>query len=236
MAIDLKAGVVLGLKFSQDSTLEYRCKSTVLQEFVSNGSLLGRKEHNWETRVSQRFIRVEQGLAHILTVSEPIGEAPEEPICGAQVHRQVVYAQMDEQGMIRETAGSFNTGSYAFPKEPVTEGSCWKAPALMILPGMPTPCRVENTYTVVGVEQVCGFECVRINVESTRASFEMTLPGNGQQARVESVNKGALFLAPRLGVLVRIETESSSVPHISDFVFRTESKVVQELVKFDVPA
>ncbi len=235
MALNLDQGMVLRLRLQQDMVLEYRCFTQVTQEFSSAGNLLGKKEHAWDTRVRQRVIRQEGDLSHILTVSEPIGEVPQEPIMGAQVMRQVMYAQINAFGNVLESVGGINSLSYAFPEEKVTVGSIWKRETQVILPGMPYPAPSTNTFTVIGEERVGGCDCVRIDMKASAAQFEMVLPAGQQKANVVSETSGSIFYAPEKGLMVRLEINTRSIPKIEGFAFNTISKMVQDLVSCDIP-
>ena len=234
MALNLDQGLVLRLRFQQDLLLEYRCFTQVTQEFSNAGSLLGKKEHAWDTRVRQRIIRQEGDISHILTISEPLGDIPQEPIMGAQVARQVMYAQINSYGNVVESVGGINSLSYAFPEERVTAGSVWKRDTQVILPGMPLPAPCTNTFTVKGEERAGGYDCVRIDMKSSAAQFEMDLPAGPQKANVVSETYGSIFYAPEKGLLVRLEINTRSIPKIEGFAFNTVSKMVQDLVSCEV--
>lgn len=233
MSINLNEGLKLRLELRQDLRLEYRCFTEVTQEFINAGKLLGKKEHAWDTKLIQRVIRQEGKLSHILTISEPLGELPKEPIMGSQITRQVMYSQIDALGNIIEIIGGNNSVSYAFPEEIVKTGTTWKRDTHVILPGMPFPSPCVNTFTVKGEERAGGYDCVRIDMESSAAQFEMTLPDGQQKANVVSTTSGSVFYAPSKGVLVRIEMTTRSIPKIEGFAFNTVTKLVQDLVKID---
>ena len=233
MSLNLEAGLQLRLNFKQDLLLEYRCCTEVTQEFSNAGKLLGKKEHAWTTRVTQRVLRQEGEIAHILTVSEPLGEIPQEPIMGAQVARQVMYSQMNSLGNILELAGGRDSFSYAFPEEAVKVGSTWERETMVVLPGMPMPAKSVNTFTIKGEERVGGYDCVRIDIVSSAAQFEMTLPDGQQKANVVSETSGTVYYSPLRGALVRIEMSTRSIPKIEGFAFNTVSKMVQDLVKYE---
>lgn len=232
MAIDLESGVILRLSFRDDMRLEYRCCTQVSQQCLKDGKLLGKKEHEWDTKVQQRVLRVEGETAHLVTVSEPIGEPSSDPVMSSQVMRQLMYAQMDVRGHILELAGGTNLSRYSFPEEAVHAGTEWSFEGTVTLPGMPNSCQCMHTYKIVGVEQACGYECVRADMTSTDAVFEMTLP-NGDAAKVVSKNSGSIYFSPALGTLVRLELVTKSNPHIGEFDFDSLTRVVQELVKLD---
>ena len=234
MASSTENGVQLRLRLQQDMRLEYKCFTQVTQEFCNAGNLLGSKEHAWETKVTQRVIRQENDVFHVLTVSEPLGELPKEPIMGSQVCRQVMYAQIDSLGHVTEAVGGSNSLSYDFPEEPVKEGDTWKRDTQVILPGMPYPAPCTNVFTVQGQERVNGFDCLRIDMKSSAAQFEMTLPDGQQKANVVSETSGSIYYAIEPGVLARIEITTRSVPKIEGFAFNTVSKMVQSLVSCQV--
>lgn len=234
MALNLDRGIVLRLRLQQDMILEYRCFTQVTQEFSNAGNLLGKKEHAWDTRVRQRVIRQEGDISHILTISEPIGDVPQEPIMGSQVMRQVMYAQINACGNVLESVGGINSLSYAFPEESVTAGCSWEKETQVILPGMPYPAPSTNTFTLIGEERVGGYDCVRIDMKSSAAQFEMVLPAGQQKANVVSETSGSIFYAPEKGLLVRLEINTRSIPKIEGFAFNTISKMAQDLVSCEV--
>lgn len=236
MAFNLEDGVQLRLKLPQDLKLEYRCFTEVSQEFSNAGTVLGKKEHAWDTKITRRVLRQEKDVAHVLTVSEPIGELPQEPIMGSQVARQVSYCQLDSQGQTRESVGNAVPLSFVFPAEAVHVGSSWRRATMTVLPGMPQPAPCTNTYTLQGAERAGGYDCVCIAVSSSAAQFEMVLPDGKQKANVVSETSGRIFFAPELGVPVRLEMTTRSIPKIEGFAFNTIIKVVQDLVRCDQPA
>ena len=231
MAINLDEGLKLRLDLHQDLRLEYRCTTEVTQEFSNDGKLLGKKEHAWDTKVTQRVIRQEGDISHILSVSEPLGEIPAEPIMGTQVARQSMYSQMNSLGQILEVIGGSSSMSYSFPEEEVHAGSTWKRDSLVVLPGMPLPSKCVNSFEVKGEERVGGQDCLRIDITSSAAQFEMTLPDGQRKANVVSESSGSVYFAPAIGALVRIEMSTRSVPKIEGFAFNTVTKMVQDLVK-----
>lgn len=235
MTVTKQDGIVLRLRMQQDLRLEYRCHTEVNQDFSNNGMSLGDKKHQWDTRLQQRVIRQEGDIAHIVTVSEPLGERPQEPIVSAQFQRQLMYSQMNMRGQMLESVGGFPALICNFPDEAVYPDFEWENPAEVYLPGMPQPGHCINKFRVGSVENVCGFECVRIEVSSTEASFGSFIPGSEQKAEVVMQSTGSIHFAPKLGLLVRIEQQTVSTPKIQTFSFRTVTKVVQELVKFDLP-
>ena len=154
---------------------------------------------------------------------------------GSQVARQVMYSQIDALGNTVESVGGSNTVSYSFPEEAVRIGTTWKKPTHIILPGMPFPAPATNEFTVKGEERVGGYDCVRIDMTSSAAQFEMTLPDGQQKANVVSETSGSIYYSPLLKAFVRIEMSTRSIPKIEGFAFNTVNKFVQELTKCDRP-
>lgn len=235
MAFHLEGGVQLRLKLPQDLKLEYRCFTEVSQEFSNAGKVLGKKEHAWDTKITRRVLRLEGDIAHLLTVSEPVGELPQEPIMGSQVARQVSYCQLDNQGQVREAVGNAVPLSFVFPLEAVSVGSSWERATMTVLPGMPHPAQCTNTYVLQGAERAGGYDCVCIEVRSSAAQFEMVLPDGKQRANVISETSGRIFFVPELGLPVRLEMTTRSIPKIEGFAFNTITNVVQDLVRCDQP-
>ena len=234
MSTDLSKATLFRMEFKQDQVMDFLCRNTVMQEFSNKGVSLGKNEFKWETRVTQRVIRTEENCAHLLTISEPLGEMPANPIVPAQVVRQIIYAQMNKNGNILESAGGTNLTSYDFPDVPLVKDDEWEVRTTMMLPGMPNPAPCVNKYKVTGAGEAAGYECVIIEMASTEASFEMMLP-TGQKARVKSHNLGKLWYSPELKTFVRIEQITKSLPEIEEFSFKSMMSTFQELVKLEIP-
>lgn len=238
MALDVSNGILLRLKFEADLRLDYKAQTQVVQEIIEKGAMLGRKDQKWSTRVTQRVLRHEaDGTAHLVTVSEPEGNAAAEiQVPGVQVGRQVLYAQMDPQGHIVESSAGSDSNTYSFPEGPVRPGDAWEAQIQVQFPGMLAPAAATNRFVLGATETVNGFECVRIEMSSSEVSFEMMLPDGQQTARVLMENQGTLFFAPEEGILVKMEVRTRSTPKIQDFTFDTTTTVVQELESWHSPS
>ena len=237
MALDLERGLTLRLRFEQDLNMDYRAQTHVVQEIIEKGTLRGRNEQKWATRVHQRVLRVEDGgNAHLVTTSEPEGPPPEMPVPGVQVQRQVLYAQMDPRGHMVEVSGGGSGSTYNFPEGPVRIGDGWESQSEVNFPGMPAPAPATNSFSLAGTEEVNGYQCVRIEMATSEVSFEMVLPDGQQKARVLLENKGTLYFAPAEGFLVRMELRTRSTPKIEDFTFDTTTTVTQDLEHWDSPS
>lgn len=237
MALDVESGVRLRLRFEPDLKLDYRAASTVVQEIIEKGMMLGRNEQKWGTRVFQRVLRLEEdGTAHVVTLSEPEGNGPEINVPGVQVQRQVLYSLMDDRGNMLESSGGTGGSTYAFPEGPVRVGEAWEASVEVQFPGMPAPAKATNRYVLAGAEEVHGYRCVRIEMTSSELSFEMLLPDGQQKAKVLLENQGTLFFAPEEGVLVKMELRTRSIPHIQDFTFDTVTTITQDLERLESPS
>lgn len=235
MALDLENGLTLRLRLEQDLTLTYQAQTQVVQEIIDKGTLLGRNEQKWATRIQQRVLRVEGENAHLVTLSEPDGPPPEILVPGIQVRRQVMYALMDPLGNLLEVSGGVRGSTYSFPEEPVGVGTAWEAQSEVQFPGMLAPVPSTSFFAVAGTEEVQGFACVRIEMSTSEISFDMPLPDGQQTAKVLLENKGTLFFAPEEGLLVRMELRTRSIPKIQDYAFDTTTTLTQELVNWEAP-
>jgi len=115
MALDLDQGLLLRLRLEQDLRIDYKAQTRVIQEIIDKGTLLGKNEQKWDTRIQQRILRLEGDTGHVLTTSEPDGPPPEILVPGIQVQRQVMYAQMDARGNMLEVSGGARGSTYSFP-------------------------------------------------------------------------------------------------------------------------
>jgi len=236
MALDLDQGLLLRLRLEQDLRIDYKAQTRVIQEIIDKGTLLGKNEQKWDTRIQQRILRLEGDTGHVLTTSEPDGPPPEILVPGIQVQRQVMYAQMDARGNMLEVSGGARGSTYSFPEESVKQGMAWESQSEVLFPGMLAPVPSTNFFAVAGIEQVHGMECVRLEMSTSEVSFDMPLPDGQQIARVLLENKGTLFFAPAEGLLVRLELHTRSIPKIQDYTFETNTTLTQELENWEAPS
>jgi hypothetical protein len=231
MSLDLDQGVLLRLQFVPDLKLHYQVRTEVTQEVINKGVVQGRSEQKWDTRVSQRVLRVEaDGSAHITTVSDPQVEPGQVQVPGVTLQRQMVYTLMDSQGNIHEIAGASPGSTYSFPEHTVATGQAWEGRSELTVPGMPDPVVGSNRYVLVGSEELNGFQCVKIQMTAA----EITSDGRNK-ARVLLESEGTLYFAPAEGVLVRLDMKTHSIPKIQDVLFDTTTHMVQQLDGLERP-
>jgi hypothetical protein len=104
------------------------------------------------------------------------------------------------------------------PEQAVGVGETWKYTSVdtMNAQGMTIISKPDMTFKLVGSEKMGGYDCFRITFEGTASVY-----GTGSRQGMEMVvdgttkSKGTTYFAPKEGVLVSVENESSSDMNIS---------------------
>jgi hypothetical protein len=104
------------------------------------------------------------------------------------------------------------------PEQAVGVGETWKntTPDTMNAQGMNMIIKPDAKFKLVGMEKMGGYDCAKITFEGTASIY-----GTGSRQGMEMVidgttkSKGTAFFAPKEGVLVSVETESTSDMNIS---------------------
>ena len=104
------------------------------------------------------------------------------------------------------------------PEQAVGLGDTWKyaTPDTISAQGMSLITKPDMLFKVVGTEKVKGYDCLKITFEGAG-----TVYGTGSRQGMEMVidgttkSKGTTYFAPKEGLLVSVETESTSDMNIS---------------------
>jgi len=104
------------------------------------------------------------------------------------------------------------------PDQAVGVGDTWKSTAsdTTTAQGMSLVTKPDMQYKVVGTEKVGSYDCVKITFEGTASIY-----GTGSRQGMEMVvdgttkSKGTTFFAPKEGLLISVESQSTTDMNIS---------------------
>lgn len=120
---------------------------------------------------------------------------------------QVIKVKMAKNGKVINTEGMDNQGNMSqmqitFPDKPQGVGDSWDT-VIEPNPQLPIPLKVK--YTVVGFEQVDGYDCVKIQSNVT------TDQGNAGSINLNVKADGKIWFAHKDGIMVKNEVTSTMV-------------------------
>jgi hypothetical protein len=230
--VSLEDGVELQNRFFRGLELCYAATTNIVQDIIDGSTAVGRQTSSWDVAITQRILDMDaDGSAHVLLTTVPTTDQPKGAPLGQTLTRQVSYLLMDPYGHIMDVAGLQPAATYQFPSEVVRQGQSWEGESQQSFPMMGQSVTVTNTYVFEAVEQMRGYDCVRIGIRSDENNFELTLPDGGQQLKVMSSAVGKLHFAPNEGIVVRLELKTHTLPRLAAMLYDTTTTYVQELVQ-----
>ena len=228
--MDLSQGIELQLKYVAGRRVNYVLETQLEQAVQQNGQVLNETENSYEAHLEVKTLAVEDdGSGHVLTITTVPGNTDPK-------QKQVLYQRLGGQGQVFEVSGMNPTNSFSLPTEPIKEDSSWEGQVQIPLPQSATPVTCTTEYTVTGMEEFEGLNCISIDCSVDEFEFDLPLPDGSGVAKVLMGSQGSMLFAPKEGILVRMEIETVTSPHIGQIVFTTSTLITQEFKSMTLPS
>jgi len=224
--VDLDSGIELKLKFVPGRKIFYTLETQLEQQVQRAGQVLSENDTTFQAHLRQHVVGTDDdGSGHVVTTTTPPNAGDDQ--------RQVVYQRLSPQGTVLDVSGMNPTNSFALPDEKIKKDSSWVGEIILPLPQATQPVRCTTEYLVTGVTNFNGLECINIDCQVEEFEFEMPLPNNEGVAKVLMGSHGSMLFAPKEGILVRMEVETVTSPHVGEVVFTTSTMITQEFKAFE---